>query len=119
MVSKAKQLQEAKQLKRLEVLGWAMIHGMVINPSKGYEQYVENFFTFHACPCDRRREFCPCPESVAEVKEKGCCLCRLFWRDLATFQMTLGRKDEKSTGEESGAAPRGGEPKPGRRSAAK
>jgi ferredoxin-thioredoxin reductase catalytic subunit len=106
--SVGKKIKDERQDKRLEILGWAQKHGWVINPSKGYEMYVDNFFKFKACPCDRSRTNCPCTQSTSEVKDKGFCLCRLFWRDLEAFKSTLRRKDEKVTGKEGGAAPGSG-----------
>lgn len=76
-------------LKRVEVLDWAEDHGFIINPSKGYDHYVQYTQKYGACPCDGARTHCPCPESIKEVQEQGFCLCRLYWRDFATFKKTL------------------------------
>jgi ferredoxin-thioredoxin reductase catalytic subunit len=75
--------------KRLEILDWAKVHGVVINPSKGYEIYVDNILKFGYCPCDSNRPGCPCDKAEEEIKAKGHCLCRLFWRDIDTFKETL------------------------------
>ena len=81
--------------KRRQIIDFAKEHNWVINPSKGYEIYVENILRFKHCPCDSKRPDCPCPESVSEVESKGYCRCRLYWKDLDTFKSTLkaGRKN--------------------------
>ena len=76
---------------RIEILEWAKKHKFLINPSKGYEIYVKNSIDLGRCPCDARRIYCPCPESLTEVPEKGYCLCRLFWRNYDVFLGTLSR----------------------------
>ena len=86
------------QMKRHEIIDWAVTHNAIINPSKGMEMYVENFFKFGHCPCDSNRTMCPCTEALDDIERKGCCLCRLFWRDLETFKATLrstSKRDEK------------------------
>ncbi len=79
------------QKKRHEIIAWAQEFGFIINPSKGYELYVANYFYFGHCPCDvtKTRTKCPCTESIQEVQDQGHCLCRLYWRDLKTFEETL------------------------------
>ncbi len=74
--------------KRIEVLGFADKHSLVINPAKGMEQYVKNIFEFGCCPCDKTRDCCPCSQALQEIEKMGHCLCRLFWRDLDTFKAT-------------------------------
>lgn len=76
-------------IKRVEMLKFAHDNGFVINPSKGYEEYVGNVFEFGHCPCDSSRPNCPCDQAAEEVKEKGWCRCRLYYRDLPTFIGTL------------------------------
>ena len=71
--------------KRREVLDWAKEHNLIINPD-GYEYYIESWFMFKYCPCDKTRKSCPCPESIDEVKEDGYCKCRLYWRDYEIFK---------------------------------
>lgn len=70
------------------IVNWAIVHKMAINPT-GCGYYVESFNMFNACPCDRTRKVCPCPESIEEVQKDGHCLCRLFWRDLETFKQLM------------------------------
>ena len=67
--------------KRREILDWARDHNVGISPGVGYDYYIESFDMFGYYPCDPKRKCCPCPESIKEVKEKGHCLCKLFWRD--------------------------------------
>ena len=62
----------------------AVKHGFVLSPF-GFGNYIDNVNEFHCCPCAPDRKCCPCPESVAEVNEKGCCLCRLFYKNYRTF----------------------------------
>lgn len=85
--------------KRREIIDWAKEHNFIINPSKGMEGFVENILRFGFCPCDKEREHCPCPESITEVPTDGYCLCRLYWKDLDSFRVTLkaGEEDEQST----------------------
>ena len=71
--------------KRREVLDWAKRHNFIINPD-GYEYYVESWFMFKYCPCDKTRKSCPCIESVEEVKRVGYCKCHLFWLDYEIFK---------------------------------
>lgn len=72
--------------KRREILDYARDNNLVIHPSKGYEYYVESYFKYECCSCDPSRLNCPCPEAVNDVKETGCCKCRLYWRDFDTFK---------------------------------
>lgn len=74
---------------RKRIIDWARDHDFVINPSKGYEQYIQDMLHLGFCPCDTTRRHCPCPESVEEVKVAGHCLCSLYWKDLQTFKDTL------------------------------
>lgn len=62
----------------------AIKNGFVISPF-GFGNYIDNVNEFKCCPCAPERKICPCTQSESEVKEKGCCLCRLFYRDYQTF----------------------------------
>ena len=72
--------------KRREILDFARDNNLIINPSVGYNYYVDSYFMFLRCPCDESRHNCPCPESVKECKDGGWCKCRLYWRDYDTFK---------------------------------
>ncbi len=98
--------RDRDQGKRLEIVAWAKEHNLVINPSKGYELYIRQFFEFGRCPCDKtgKRTKCPCPESLEDVKERGWCLCRLYYRDLETFRKTLKGGQDEEIIREAGAA---------------
>ncbi len=71
---------------RRAVLDFARDNNLVIHPGVGFDYYINLFFEAGCCPCDKTRKACPCPESVAEVKENGWCKCRLYWRDLDTYK---------------------------------
>ena len=75
--------------KRREILDFARDHNLLIHPGAGYDYYIEGFFKFGFCPCDKNRPNCPCPESVTECKEKGHCKCRLYWRSYDDFKDTM------------------------------
>jgi ferredoxin-thioredoxin reductase catalytic subunit len=96
------------QQKRFEVIDLAIRRGWFINPSKGMEIFVQNIIKFGRCPCDESRPDCPCPESQAEVREKGRCRCGLYWRNYKVFRETLrplkGEEDEGKDKEESRGA---------------
>lgn len=85
----AKPNSREMNVKRQEILMYAKDHGWVINPSKGMEQYVQNWFEFGHCPCDDTRLMCPCEQAEEEVAKDGYCRCRLYWQDLETFRATL------------------------------
>ena len=70
---------------RRAICDFARDNGFVIHP-KGYDYYIDSYNLLGYCSCDKTRLSCPCPEAIEEVKEKGHCLCRLFWRDLDTFK---------------------------------
>lgn len=88
MKNKAKPARDKKVMnkKRCEILNFARDHNLIIHPGIGYDYYINGYFMFNHCPCDDKRLDCPCPESIDEVKEKGWCKCRLFWRDYDTFK---------------------------------
>ena len=77
---------KALNRRRWAVLDFARDHGLVIHPGKGFEYYIDGFTKCGHCPCDDTRKACPCPESVEECKNDGCCTCRLYWRDLDTYK---------------------------------
>lgn len=83
-LKKRKNSKEVRQM-RLEILDFAIANGFVIHAG-GYDYYIDNYLALSRCPCDPERPSCPCSEAVEEVKEKGHCLCRLLWRDLATYK---------------------------------
>lgn len=79
--------QKTKTKRRRQILDFARDHGLVIHPGRGFEYWVEAYYASgNHCPCDKDRPECPCPESVDEVREKGWCKCRLYWRDLDTYK---------------------------------
>jgi len=91
--------REKEQQKRFQVIDLAIRRGWFINPTKGMEIYIENIIKFGRCPCDETRPDCPCPESQAEVREKGRCRCGLYWRNYKVFRETLRPlKGEKNEG---------------------
>ena len=71
--------------KRREIIDWAVEHNFITNPN-GYEYYIENWFAFGFCVCDKTRKYCPCPESIDEVKELGYCKCRLYYRNYEVYK---------------------------------
>ena len=74
-----------RQAKRLEVVRFAMEHGLTITPI-GYDYSIDDFLEFGHCVCKKDRPNCPCPESLVDIKEEGHCACRLLWKDLDTFR---------------------------------
>ena len=76
------------------ILEFARVHQFTINPF-GLSYWIENYQTFHHCVCDKDRPLCPCPEAPEEVSQKGRCLCKLYWKDLATFMKEQGWEVEK------------------------
>lgn len=66
------------------VIEFAVANNCVIHPL-GMEYYVEGFNEAGHCVCDKNRPTCPCPEAPQEVKEKGHCLCQLFWRSYPDY----------------------------------
>ena len=72
-----------------EVLDWAVVHKCVINPT-GYEYYLTGYNEFGHCVCDKNRPACPCQEAPQEIKEKGHCLCHLFWRSYEDYIKAKG-----------------------------
>ncbi len=82
------------QKKRIEICDFARDHNFVINPGRGYDYYIESFFMFDCCPCDKTRLKCPCDEAIEEVPRVGHCLCRLFWRSLDDFSANLKKKED-------------------------
>jgi len=90
---------------RRALLDWAATHNLVINPSKGMEQAVDNYLEFGYCPCDvtRSRTVCPCPESLQDIEATGHCLCRLFWRDYEAYRAIL--KEDVDEQENGGGSP--------------
>ena len=67
-----------------EIIHFACDNSLIINPN-GYGYYIEGYFIFGHCPCDKKRLDCPCQESLEEIKTAGKCKCQLFWRDYETF----------------------------------
>ena len=67
-----------------KVVDFAVANECVIHPL-GMEYYVEGFNEFKHCVCDAKRLECPCLEAVSEVKEKGHCLCHLFWKSYQEY----------------------------------
>jgi len=72
--------------KRREICDFARDHNLVIHPGKGYDYYIESYFMFNCCPCDKTRHDCPCNEAVEEIARDGYCKCRLFWRSHDDFK---------------------------------
>lgn len=70
---------------RLAILNFAIENGFTIHAG-GYDYYIDNFLDLSRCPCDPARATCPCPEAVQDVKDKGHCLCKLLWKDYATYK---------------------------------
>jgi len=91
-----KPTREEMNQKRLQVCDFAQEHHLLINPAKGFEQVLDAFMRFGFCPCDptRARTSCPCNLALADVAEKGHCLCRLFWRDFETFKRIYEEVDD-------------------------
>jgi len=87
-----------KNIVRLAILDFADEHKLLIDPSRGMEHQVDNYFRFGHCPCDptASRTRCPCMYALIDVKETGHCLCRLYWKDLETFRKLYEVKDEES-----------------------
>ena len=86
MKGKKKRLGKIATGTRREICDWARDNNLIIHPGGGFEYYVESFFMFKHCPCDKTRAHCPCPESIEECKENGFCKCRLFWRDYDIYK---------------------------------
>ena len=88
MKSKEKPMRDKNTMnrKRREILDFARDNNLTIHPGVGYDYSINSYFMFNCCPCDPKRLNCPCPESIKEVKEKGWCKCRLYWRDYDTFK---------------------------------
>jgi len=85
----AKTSQKTKNKMRRQIIDFSMANGLLIHPGKGFEYYVDNFYEGGGhCPCDAGRPECPCPESIQEVKEKGWCKCRLFWRNGEVYKQS-------------------------------
>lgn len=83
---KEKPSPQKANAKRRELCNFARDHGFVIHPGRGYDYYIESYFMFSGCPCDKERYYCPCEQAVKEVAETGHCLCRLFWRSHDDFK---------------------------------
>jgi len=82
------------QKKRRELCDFAQAHNLVIHPGKGYDYYIESFFMFNCCPCDKTRLACPCEQVIEEVAREGRCKCRLFWRSYNDFKETMIKEIE-------------------------
>ena len=95
--------------KRLAILRFAEKNNLVIDPASGFEGRFQDFLSFGFCPCDptKMRKACPCKQALAEVKEKGYCLCKMFWKDIGTFKKIYKETDEKATSSKNGTLPRG------------
>ncbi|MCJ7790902.1 MAG: helix-turn-helix domain-containing protein [Dehalococcoidia bacterium] len=95
---------EKQQKKRFEIIDLAIEKGWFINPSKGMELFIQNIIQFGRCPCDESRPDCPCPESAAEVADKGRCRCGLYWASYQVFRNTVrplkGEENERKSEEE-------------------
>jgi len=85
-LSKSKKIGVKGNKKRREVLDFARDNNLVIHPGVGYDYYIDGFYMFGHCPCDKSRLTCPCPEAIEECKSIGHCKCRLLWRDLDTYK---------------------------------
>lgn len=72
--------------KRRQILDFARDNKLVIHPGRGFDYYVDGFYVFGHCPCDKQRLDCPCAEAIEECKENGWCKCRLYWRDYDTYK---------------------------------
>ena len=98
MKAKAKPVRDKKVMnrKRRQILDFARDNKLIINAGVGYDYSIDSYFMFGHCPCDAKRPDCPCPEAVGEVKEKGCCKCRLFWRDYDVFKDKMIAKEVTS-----------------------
>jgi len=66
------------------IIRFAIEHCCIINPI-GYGRFAESFNMFNACPCDKSRKACPCPQAPTEIGQDGHCTCQLFWRDYETY----------------------------------
>lgn len=51
----------------------------LVNPLIGADYFAKNYIGAGHCICDDNRKKCPCPESLAEVPERGKCKCGLYW----------------------------------------
>ncbi len=92
--STVKVSSKAKNKVRREILDFARDNKLLIHPGRGFDYYVDNFFKFNSCVCDRSRLRCPCPEAIKECEEDGWCKCRLYWRDHDTFKDKIFGEEE-------------------------
>ena len=92
--------------KRIDILDFASLHSLVIDPAKGFENQIKNYFIFGYCPCDPTmlRKYCPCPESLEDIAKTGHCLCRLYWESLETFKRIYKEQDEEGATEKGNAS---------------
>lgn len=78
-------------------------HGLIVNPRTGPEYYVRHVVQHGRCPCDKTRLECPCPQALDDVESTGHCLCRLFWKDVETYEEQMGKSKEPP--DQSGSLP--------------
>lgn len=92
-VQKTKIPTKTRIAKEREYCAFAQEYKFVIHP-KGFDYYLKAYLEAGHCPCDSTRKNCPCSEAVEEVKNKGHCLCRLFWRSYQDFVTIMFGKED-------------------------
>lgn len=86
-----------------KVKEFAEANDLILNLRTGPEYYLSNIMRFGRCPCDKTRLECPCPQALDDVEATGHCLCRLFWKDAATYEEQMGKSKEPP--DQSGSLP--------------
>jgi hypothetical protein len=66
------------------ILEFSIENHCVINPD-GWRVHLDGYLERGHCRCDKARLKCPCDEAPNELKEKGRCLCGLYWSSYETY----------------------------------
>ena len=77
-----------------KVKEFAEANNLILNPRTGPDYYIRHVVHLGHCPCDKTRGICPCPQVLDDVEATGHCLCRLFWKDAATYEDQMGKSKE-------------------------
>lgn len=86
---------------KLDILEFAMEHGLRIHPEKDLDGFCERTVGVGHCPCKDHEMYCPCSVALENCKEQGFCTCRLFASAeaypgmLAKMRARWKRKNEK------------------------
>ena len=87
---KKRTIDEIKQ----DLIRWKKAHNLFIHPAHTIDSFarlVEK--RGGGCPCVPSRDFCPCEESLIEIKTQGWCGCHFFYskEGLAKLKSVTGK----------------------------